>query len=101
MKDNAMGISFEEVKQIFQESIDDSANINELLQSVADKIYKKGLNDGIAPMKGRRQRVNCENCKHYYEDQSEYHWCHMCHMEESCYVPIEKDGKQEKYRLIK
>lgn len=41
-----MGISFEEVKQIFHESIDDSANINELLQSVANKIYQKGLNDG-------------------------------------------------------
>lgn len=44
----SMGISFEEVKQIFQESIDDSANINELLQSVANKIYQKGLNNGRA-----------------------------------------------------
>ena len=41
-----MEISFEEVKQIFQESIDDSANINELLQNVANKIYQKGFNDG-------------------------------------------------------
>lgn len=41
-----MGISFEEVKQIFQESIDDSSNINELLKSVANKIYQKGFNDG-------------------------------------------------------
>ena len=38
--------------------------------------------------------MNCENCKHFYEDQSEYHWCHMCQMEESCYSPIEKDGEQ-------
>ena len=41
-----MGISFEEIKQIFQESIDDSVNINELLQNVANKIYQKGFNDG-------------------------------------------------------
>ena len=42
MKD---GISFEEVKQIFRDSIDDSANINELLQNVANKIYQKGKNE--------------------------------------------------------
>ena len=42
----SMGISFEEVKQLFQESIDDSANINELLKNVANKIYQKGFNDG-------------------------------------------------------
>ena len=41
------GISFDEVKQMFRDSIDESANINDLLQSVANKIYQKGLNDGI------------------------------------------------------
>ena len=39
--------------------------------------------------------MNCENCKHFYEDQSEYHWCHMCQMEKSCYSPIEKDGEHD------
>lgn len=55
-----MGISFDEVKQMFRDSIDESANINELLQNVANKIYQKGFNDGrpqdkqaeITPMKG-------------------------------------------------
>ena len=51
----SMGISFEEVKQLFQESIDDSANINELLKNVANKIYQKGLNDGIH---GKREGVS-------------------------------------------
>ena len=30
-------------------------------------------------------RESCEQCDHYYEDQSEYHWCHMCDMEHDCY----------------
>lgn len=44
----SMEISFEEVKQMFRDSIDESANINDLLQSVANKIYQKGLNNGMA-----------------------------------------------------
>ena len=43
----SMGISFDEVKQMFRDSIDESANINDLLQSVANKIYQKGLNGSI------------------------------------------------------
>ena len=42
----SMGISFDEVKQMFRDSIDESANINDLLQNVANKIYQKGLNNG-------------------------------------------------------
>lgn len=53
-----MGISFEEVKQIFQESIDNSANINELLQSVANKIYQKGFNDGRP--QDKQVKINCQ-----------------------------------------
>ena len=43
----SMGISFDEVKQMFRDSIDESANINDLLQSVANKIYQKGLNEKL------------------------------------------------------
>lgn len=46
-------ISFSEVKEMFKESIDDSANINELLQNVANKIYQKGFNDG-RPIKAQK-----------------------------------------------
>ena len=47
--------------------------------------------------------MNCETCKHYYEDQSEYHWCHMCQMEESCYTPIDKmaDENDKNYRQVR
>ena len=54
-----MEISFEEVKQMFRESIDDSANMNELLQSVANKIYQRGFDDG-------RPKA-CWNCNHCHD----------------------------------
>ena len=31
----------------------------------------------------------CKSCKHFYESQDEYHWCHMCAMEHDCYTPID------------
>lgn len=41
-----MGISFDEVKQMFRESVDESKNMNEILQTVVNKIYQKGFEDG-------------------------------------------------------
>ena len=38
-------ITFEEVKKMFHDAIDNSANINELCQNVANKIYQKGFDD--------------------------------------------------------
>lgn len=51
----SMGISFDEVKQMFRDSIDESANINDLLQSVANKIYQKGLNNGSIKQDGDQE----------------------------------------------
>lgn len=28
---------------------------------------------------------HCPQCKHYNEDQSEYHYCHVCVMDHDCY----------------
>ena len=30
----------------------------------------------------------CERCMHFYEDQSEYHYCHVCDMEHDCFKEI-------------
>ena len=35
-------MNFEEVKQLVLDSIDESANMNELIQTVINKIYQKG-----------------------------------------------------------
>ena len=51
----SIGISFDEVKQMFRDSIDESANINDLLQSVANKIYQKGLNNGSIKQDGEQE----------------------------------------------
>ena len=39
-------MDFEGVKRIVAESIDESKTINELIQIVIDKIYKRGFKDG-------------------------------------------------------
>lgn len=54
MKDN---ISFDEVKQIFRESIDESANINELLQNVANKIFLKGKDESSEQPMSNKTRI--------------------------------------------
>jgi hypothetical protein len=41
-----MSMDFEGVKRIVIESIDESKTINELIQIVIDKIYKRGFKDG-------------------------------------------------------
>ena len=38
-------MEFEEVKQIVKDSIDESENLNELIQIVVNKIYQKGKDD--------------------------------------------------------
>ena len=38
-------MNFEEVKQLVLESIDESNNMNELIQIIVNKIYQKGFND--------------------------------------------------------
>ena len=38
-------MDFEEVKQIVMDAIDESENLNELIQIVVNKIYQKGKND--------------------------------------------------------
>ena len=64
MKEN---ISFEEVKQIFRDSMDDSANINELLQTVANKIYQKGKNEALAYNDVQVTNPGCWNCNHFHD----------------------------------
>ena len=38
-------MDFEEVKQIVRDSVDESANLDELIQIVVNKIYQKGKDD--------------------------------------------------------
>lgn len=33
----------------------------------------------------------CQHCKHYSDDQSEYHYCHICCMEYDCYEQKEEN----------
>lgn len=40
-------LDFETFKKIFINTIDESANLNELIQNVVNKIYQKGIADGI------------------------------------------------------
>ena len=98
----SMGISFEEVKQIFQESIDDSANINELLQNVANKIYQKGFKE---PMKLKYSETReeywfyesiCPKCGNRWISSGTDHFCPRCG--QPVFEPCEeeqKDGEQE------
>lgn len=51
-----MSISFDDVKQVFLESIDDSENINEILQTVANKIYQKGKDNALALLKEQEKK---------------------------------------------
>ena len=37
---------------------------------------------------------HCPQCKHYDEDQSEYHYCHVCVMDHDCYQKKE-DSEQK------
>ena len=39
-------ISFEEVKEIFKKSIDETTNANEALEKTVQLIYSKGYKDG-------------------------------------------------------
>ena len=39
-------LDFEELKQIVLDSIDESANMIELMQTVIDKVYQKGVEVG-------------------------------------------------------
>ena len=41
-----MGISLEEVKQMVLNSIEESEDMNELIQTTINKIYEKGFDDG-------------------------------------------------------
>ena len=54
---------------MFRESIDDSANINELLQSVADKIYQKGFEQGRPKFTHDLPLSDsaCWNCEHCHD----------------------------------
>ena len=58
-------ISFDEVKQIFLESIDDSSNINELIKNVANRIYQKGKNEALVT-----NVILCKYCKYGYQDEA-------------------------------
>ena len=64
-----MSISFDEVKQMFCESINDSKNINELLQIVANKIYQKGFDDGKQKFVHDLPLSDsaCWNCEHFHD----------------------------------
>lgn len=71
MKDS---ISFEEVKQIFRDSIDDSANINELLQNVANRIYLKGKNETLVCNDTQGTNSGCWNCNHCHDSGALSGW---------------------------
>lgn len=40
-------VAFEEVKKLMIESVDNSNDINDLIQTVIDKIYLKGVQDDL------------------------------------------------------
>ena len=40
----------------------------------------------------------CERCQHFTEDQTEYHYCHVCNMNYDCFLP--KDKEKVFYRVI-
>ena len=66
----ADSISFDEVKQIIRDAIDDSANINELLQNVANRIYQKGKNETYQQQEARELPMTncaCWNCTHCHD----------------------------------
>lgn len=44
--DNELDISFEEIKAIVMDSIDESKNLNDLIERVCKKIYFTGVRDG-------------------------------------------------------
>jgi len=49
-------MEFEEVKQIALNSVDESANMNELIQIVINKIYQQGVEDGKMEHNGNREK---------------------------------------------
>lgn len=44
--DNELDISFEEIKDIVKETIDEAKNLNNLIETVCKRIYFKGVRDG-------------------------------------------------------
>ena len=44
--ENELDISFEEIKGIVKDSIDESKNMNDLIERICKKIYFTGVRDG-------------------------------------------------------
>ena len=64
-----MEISFDEVKRIIIDSIDESKNMNELIQTTVNKIYEKGFNDGRPKYAHDLPIMDsaCWNCNHCHD----------------------------------
>ena len=64
-----MEISFNEVKRIIIDSIDESKNMNELIQTTVNKIYEKGFNDGRPKYAHDLPIMDyaCWNCNHCHD----------------------------------
>ena len=45
-------MTFEELKELFKDAIDESYCMSEAIQKLVDKIYKKGYMDGFEATKG-------------------------------------------------
>lgn len=44
--ENELDISFEEIKEIVKDCIDESKNLNDLIEKICKKIYFTGVRDG-------------------------------------------------------
>lgn len=56
-------ISFEEVKEILKESIDETTNINEALEKTVQFIYSKGYEDGSRKYRTEQSTDVSDSCK--------------------------------------
>lgn len=55
------------------------------------KVEKKYYDQRLAGQMSSTFGCNkCQQCVHFYEEQIEYHYCHVCEMEYDCFKPIDK-----------
>ena len=93
-------ISFEEVKEIFKKSIDETTNINEALEKTVQCIYSKGYEDGTAntfDWDGFNEKaMNCEWCDGCIYSEEDDGMCYDCARCSFDYYETEKDREAEK-----
>ena len=67
-------MNFEEVKQLVLESIDESNDMNELIQIVVNKIYQKGFNNAKKNDSTQTNTQNCVGCALKNEIKERIQW---------------------------